>query len=166
MKKELIYYIFLGLVVVGLIIYEVFKSNKESRIIQVESFEKVKVDLDCQVFVSLGEEQKVVLEGPSPYLDRIEVHMEEGILQISEKTQGLTSQMFGTFGRKKEKVCLYLRLKRADQLIVPNKDNLISNERNLNVAEANCAELSTGNPIFKLLHAITTRIAWITLPIL
>lgn len=162
MKKELIYYIFLGLVVVGLIIYEVFKNNKESRIIQVESFEKVKVDLDCQVYVSLGDEQKVVLEGPSPYLDRIEFNLEKGILQISEKTQGLTSQMFGTFGRKKERVSLYLRLKRADQLIVPNMNNLISNERNLNVYEANCTGLSTVNPFFKILQSVTTRLTRIT----
>lgn len=165
MKKELIYYALLALVIIALIAYQVISTKNESRIIKVEAFEKIKVEVDCQIFVSRGEEQKVVIEGPAPYLDRIEVQMDHGMLVLSEKEQGLTSQIFGTYGQKQEKISLYLRIRSNDELIVPDKTRLISNEKSLRVTESSAANLSPFQPFEGLFRLITARLATINYPV-
>lgn len=132
MKKELIYYSLLTLVIALLLFFEtnLFNDNTDfvSKVIEVEAFEKLDIDIDCNIYVSLGDEQKVVFEGPANYLKKVETHMENGVLKISCKKPGMLAELFGADGKGSESVNVYIKLTNANQLIMPEKGNLISNE--------------------------------------
>lgn len=132
MKKELIYYSILTLTIALLLFFEtnLFKDNTAyvSKVIDIESFDKLDIDLDCNIYVSLGEEQKVVFEGPAKYLNNVETRLEDGVLKISCKEPGLFSSWINPSDEDTEAVSIYVKLTHADQLIIPKKGNLISNE--------------------------------------
>ena len=135
MKKELFYYSILVLFIVGLLLSETisFKGRKEntSKVIDITSFEKLDIDLACTFYVSIGDQQKVVFEGPEKYLDLLETQMENGVLKISSRKTGFLAQLFGNETNKETSLNVYIKLTSADQLIVPRKGNLITNEISL-----------------------------------
>jgi hypothetical protein len=160
MKKEIIYYLLLIFVIAGLMVFETnmpgSKSINISKVIDVEHFDKLDIDLVCNIYVSLGEEQKVVLEGPEHSLNHIEARLENGILKLYEKNAGMLSSLFNVNQKSTGEVNLYLQLTATDQLLSPKKGNLITNEA-LNFKEANNQQLfSFSQPfqgILKLLGA-------------
>ena len=76
MKKEIIYYVVLLFLISGLIFIETSTNDQDevniSKVIDVKDFQKLDIDLICNVYVSIGDEQRVVLEGPEQYLNKIE----------------------------------------------------------------------------------------------
>ena len=132
MKKEFNYYSVLTLVIALLLAFETNlfddRTKLVSRVIDIENFEKLDIDLDCDIFVSLGEEQKVVFEGPLNYLNRVQTKLENGVLTISCRKPGVISQWFFPKEKDTESVSIYIKLTHADQLIMPKKGHLISNE--------------------------------------
>jgi len=132
MKKELIYYSILTLTIALLLFFEtnLFNDNTKyvSKIIEVESFEKLDIDLDCNIYVSLGEEQKVVFEGPDNFFKKVETHMENGVLKISCRKPGFFAELLNLKDEKSESVNVYVKLTSANQLIMPKKGTLISSE--------------------------------------
>ncbi len=135
MKKELFYYSILVLFIAGLLFSETisFNTKKEnaSKIIEITSFDKLDIDLACTFYVSIGDEQKVVFEGPEKYLDLLETQMENGILKISSKKTGFFENLFANETNKETSLNVYIKLTSADQLIGPRKGNLITNEVSL-----------------------------------
>jgi hypothetical protein len=134
MKKEIIYYTVLLFLISGLIFIETNTSEKGevniSKVIDVDEFKKLDIDLICNIYVSIGEEQRVVLEGPEQYLNKIETKFEDGILKLTEQTPGLINNLLEK-GSKDQSINLYLQLTSADQLVTPTKGNLITNESSL-----------------------------------
>jgi len=134
MKREIVYYIILLFLISGLIFIETNTDKEDdvniSKVIDVNNFKKLDIDLNCNIYVSIGEEQRVVLEGPEEYLNKIEADLDDGILRLTEKT----SRIFpGFLGNSRNKpVNLYLKLTSADQLIQPTKGKLITNESTFN----------------------------------
>ena len=132
MKKELIYYSVLTIVIALLLAFETNLFEDEtglvSKVIDIESFEKLDIDLDCDIYVSLGEEQKIVFEGPSKYASRVVTKLKDGVLTISCKKAGLLSQWISPDEEVPQSVSLYIKLTDSDQLIMPEKGTLISNE--------------------------------------
>ena len=149
MKKELIYYSILTIVIALLLFFEtdLFNDNTKfvSKIVKFEAFEKLDIDLECDIFVSLGEEQKVVFEGPANYLSKVQTIMDNGVLRISCKKPGLIANLFNINSEESESVKIYIKLTSADQLIMPKKGNLISNEtlQFMNKERSNLFSLST-----------------------
>lgn len=135
MKKEILYYSILVLFICSLLFFEtnLFRSSSQnySKIIDVETFEKLDIDLACNIYVSIGEEQKIVFEGPKKYLDLIETKLENGVLKISAKEPWIFAEFFGKNSHKSESLNLYIKLTDTNQLITPIKGNLISNETSL-----------------------------------
>lgn len=135
MKKEILFYFILILVISSLLFFEtnLFKSNTQnfSKIIEVESFEKLDIDLACNIYVSIGEEQKIVFEGPKKYLNLVETRLENGVLKISAREAWIFPELFGTNNRNSETLNLYIKLTDTNQLLAPRKGNLISNETSL-----------------------------------
>ena len=78
--------------------------------------------------MSIGEQQKVVFEGPEKFLNLIEAKLENGILKISSKQKGAFASLADS---KHEPVNLYVRLTCRDQLITPKNGTLISNETSM-----------------------------------
>jgi hypothetical protein len=108
------------------------KSNVNiSKVIDVESFQKLDIELICNIYVSIGDEQRVVLEGPENYLNLIETEFENGILKLTEKTPGIFKSLLGR--SKSQEINLYVKLTSADQLMQPTKGTLITNESSLNL---------------------------------
>ena len=135
MKRELIYYSILTLVIAALLFFETdllrLKSQQSTRVIDIESFEKLDIDVECNIFVSLGDEQKVVFEGPAQLLQRVQTEMNDGVLTITERSPGFFAQLFGVQPAEHEDLNVYINLTNTDQLIAPKKGNLISNETSL-----------------------------------
>lgn len=135
MKKEILYYSILTIIIASLLFFEtnIFSGNTEntSKIIDVESFDKLDIDLACNIYVSIGDEQRVVFEGPESYLKQVETSFENGILKISCKKTGVFASLFGLKESDSESINVYVKLTNANQLIAPKKGNLISNETSL-----------------------------------
>lgn len=165
MKKELFYYSILVLVIAGLLLSETSildaKSEYSSKIIDITSFDKLDIDLACNFYVAIGEEQKVVFEGPSKYLDLLETRMENGILKITSKNAGALSDFFNTKGSIEECVNVYINLTSADQLVIPTKGNLVTREASLYQACENTT-LNALNQSFKgILKLFGTQLGYI-----
>ncbi|MCG8310976.1 MAG: DUF2807 domain-containing protein [Cytophagales bacterium] len=132
MKKELIYYSILTLVIALLLAFETNPFDDKvkliSKVIETEAFEKLDIDLDCNIYVSLGEEQKVVFEGPSKYLRRVEANLEDGVLSISCKKPGVIAKWLNSSEAHAKSINVYVKLTHTNQLIKPRKGNVISNE--------------------------------------
>lgn len=143
MKKEILYYSILLIVIFSLLFFEtnLFNgySHTYSKIIDVESFEKLDIDLACNIYVSIGEEQKIVFEGPKKYLNLVKAKLENGILKVSAEDGGIFSELFGTNNRDTESLNLYIKLTNVNQLLTPKKGKLISNETSLYM-ELECDE--------------------------
>lgn len=135
MKKEIFYYAVLLFIISGLIFIEM--STKEdgevniSKVIDVESFQKLDIDLICNIYVSIGDEQRIVLEGPENYLNLIETRFENGTLKLTEKTSGIFKSLLSQ--SKSDEINLYIKLTSADQLMQPTKGTLITNESSLKI---------------------------------
>ena len=134
MKREIVYYIIILFLISGLIFIETNTGEQDdvniSKVIDVNNFQKLDIDLMCNIYVSIGEEQRVVLEGPEEYLNKVEAQFEDGILRLTKKTSGIFSGFLGNSNN--ESVNLYLKLTSADQLIQPTKGKLITNESTFN----------------------------------
>ncbi len=132
MRKELIYYSILTLIIAGLLFFETniigFNSENITKVIKISNWEKLDIDLACNIYVSVGDEQKVVFEGPARYIERVETHLENGILKISAKEVSFFSQLFRGNSADIESLNVYIKITDADQLITPRRGNLISNE--------------------------------------
>ena len=132
MKKEILYYSILLIIISTLLFFQtdLFDGNtqKYSKVINIESFDKLDIDLACNIYVSIGEEQKVVFEGPEKYVSLVETKLENGILKISAREAGIFSKLFRTKNHEAESLNLYIKLTDANQLLTPKKGNLISNE--------------------------------------
>ena len=119
---------------IGFVLLLVFETGllhqkgDASKVVQVEAFEKLDIDLECDIFVSLGDEQKIVFEGPERYLSKVKTSMEDGVLKISCDPPGLISRFLSNSAPEPGTVKLYVKLTNPDQLIRPKKGNLISNE--------------------------------------
>ena len=135
MKKEILYYSILLIIISSLLFFETDLFNgsaqKYSKIIDVESFEKLDIDLACNIYVSIGEEQKIVFEGPKRYLNLVETKLENGVLKISAKETRIFPELFGANNHNAASINLYIKLTDTNQLITPKKGNLISNETSL-----------------------------------
>ncbi len=135
MKKEILYYAILIVIISSLLFFEtdLFDGNAQtySKIIDVETFDKLDIDLACNIYVSIGEEQKIVFEGPKKYIDLVEARLENGILKISAKEAGILRELLGTNKRDAESLNLYINLTDTNQLLTPKKGTLISNETSL-----------------------------------
>lgn len=135
MKKEILYYSALLIVISSLLFFEtdLFDGSPQtySKIIDVEYFDKLDIDLACNIYVSVGDEQKIVFEGPKKYIDLVEARLENGILKLSAKEGGLFRELLGTNNPDAESVNLYINLTDTKQLITPKKGILISNETSL-----------------------------------
>ena len=167
MKKELIYYSILTLIIALLLVFETNlfdeKTKLVSKVIKTDAFEKLNIDLDCDIYVSLGDEQKVVFEGPSKYLDRVETNLEDGILTISCKKPGMITKWFSSDAGDPEAVKVYIKLTHSDQLIMPKRGNVISNET-LQLIEKQGSELFSLNVSFKnLLRLLGSQLGQILL---
>jgi hypothetical protein len=164
MKKEIIYYLVLLILISGLIFIETKNDDQDevniSKVIDVKDFQKLDIDVNCNVYVSIGEEQRVVLEGPEQYLNKIETSFENGILKLSEKTPGILGGFLKS-GESTESINLYLKLTSTDQLVTPMKGNLITNESTLNNLQELNYELSFNKQLEGLLRLIGNQTGFI-----
>ena len=163
MKKEFIYYAVLSFVIFSLVIVEFGKSDEKinaSKIIDVASFEKLDVDLHCNIYVSIGDQQKVVFEGPEKFLNLIEAKLENGILKISSKQKSVFA---GLVDSQKEPVNLYVRLTCRDQLITPKTGTLISNETSMYYEADSQAKLASSFKLQGLIRKMTGQLGSINL---
>lgn len=162
MKKELIYYSTFAIVISSLLFFEIRNNNQNySKVIDVEVFDKLSVDLACNIYVSIGDEQKLVAEGPENYLDLIDVKLENGTLIITEKKVGVLSGLFGQKIANPEDLNLYIKLTDVCQLVPPKKGNLISNEASLYLEIDKDEIMSNDQGLKEILKMLTGQLGFI-----
>ncbi len=131
-KRELLFYLTLASAIALFVSYEYLFSNEDSggytEVIHDVNFEKLNIDIDCNIYVALGEEQKVVLEGAEQYLELIETELKEGIFTISLKTPGLLQKLKVPDVDGHLPLNIYVKLTDAGQLANPVKGTVITNE--------------------------------------
>jgi len=157
MKREIVYYSILTLGIIALLFFETdlfrAETTTETRVIKGVAFDKLDIDLDCNIFVSLGDEQKVVLEGPAYYINNVKTSTENGVLKISRKAPGLFASLFASDQEAEETAKVYVKLTSVDQLMKPDKANVISNEA-LKYVEYHRNSLFSLNTDFSTLFSI------------
>lgn len=169
MKKEILYYTILLVVIVSLIAFEtsnISKSDSDvhiSKVIDVEAFDKLDIDLQCNIYVSIGDEQRVVLEGPEIHLNRIESRLENGVLKLTEQAPGFLRDLLSNKNTGEFQVNLYLKLTSADQLMMPKNGKLITNESSLNFLLQR-EQLSVNQHLLGLLKIFGSQLSYIMLP--
>jgi hypothetical protein len=165
MKKEIFYYSILLVVIAGLLISETIdftnQSKTASKVIEFDNFEKLDIDLACTFFVTVGDEQKVVFEGPQEYLDLIESELEDGVLKISCRQSGFFAQLFGKEIDEENEIKVYINITSSDQLVLPKKGNLISRETSFYPECEN--SVSFGQSVKNILQSIGTHLSYIKL---
>jgi hypothetical protein len=148
MRKEFISYSILSIFIALLLFFEtgILKDKQQdaTKLVRVEPFEKLEIDLECDIYVSLGEEQKIVFEGPNRYLNKVRTTMQSGVLKISCEPPGMIARIFKNATYEPGSVKIYVKLTDAGQLIRPKKGNLISNEA-LQFTEDNRSQLLSLN---------------------
>lgn len=165
MKKEILYYSALLIVISSLLFFEtdLFDGSPQtySKIIDVESFDKLDIDLACNIYVSIGEEQKIVFEGPKKYINLIETTLENGVLKISAKEIGIFRNLIRTNNPDAESLNLYIKLTNTNQLLTPKKGNLISNETSLYLEVEPNEKLNQRASIRRFLKMIGNQLGFI-----
>ncbi len=132
MKRELLYYLILAFAIALFISGEYFLDHKNpddlTEVIHDVNFEKLNINIDCDIYVALGEEQKVVLEGAEQYLELIETELKDGIFTISLKTPGLLQKLRAPDINRHLPLNIYVKLTDAGQLANTAKGTIITNE--------------------------------------
>lgn len=166
MKKEILYYSILLIVISSLLFFEtdLFDGRPQtySKIIDVEYFDKLDIDLACNIYVSIGEEQKIVFEGPERYINLIETSLENGVLKISAKEVGLLRSLFRANGPNAESLNLYINLTDTNQLLTPKRGNLISNETSLYLELEQDVNLLRNDGLRRILKILGNQLGMIT----
>ena len=162
MRKEFISYSILSIFIALLLFFEtgILKDKEQdaTKVVQVQSFEKLDIELECDIFVSLGEEQKIVFEGPERFLNKVKTRMQNGALKISCEPLGVFARIFEKATPRPGSVKIYIKLTDAGQLIRPKKGNLISNEA-LQFTEDNRSQLlSLNENLAALLKLLSSQI--------
>ncbi len=131
MKKELLYYLILIVIIAGMMLVEANiisgKSLQNSRVIDEAYFEKLDIDLNCNIYVSIGDEQKVVLGGTEQSLKHIEARLERGTLTLRSKGHSILGSLLEKNATGGE-INIYLQLTASNQLISPKRGRIITNE--------------------------------------
>lgn len=165
MKKEIFYYSILLVVIAGLLISETIdftdQAKTTSKVIEFDNFDKLDIDLACTFFVTVGDEQKVVFEGPPAYLNLIESEMKDGVLKISCKQSGFFAQLFGKELDEENEIKVYINLTSSDQLVLPKKGNMISRETSFYPESEN--PVSIGQSFKNALKSIGAQLSYIKL---
>ncbi|NJN24817.1 MAG: hypothetical protein HC819_01910 [Cyclobacteriaceae bacterium] len=167
MKKELFYYSALVCVIAGLWLSESnFLRNETetgSKVIDTYAFHKLDIDLACNFYVSIGDEQKVVFEGPKKYLDLLETNMEHGVLKISNKKSGFFKNIIDGVIADAASVNVYIKLTDSNQLVVPQKGKLITRETSLYQECENTAFTTLNQGFRGFLKLFNTQLGFVRL---
>ncbi|HLF33546.1 MAG TPA: DUF2807 domain-containing protein [Cyclobacteriaceae bacterium] len=102
MKREGHIYLLIGLMATALIFhqYNPFKYRREklyTEVRQIEKFNKLFLDIQCNIFIVEGERPGIVYEGSKRLLRNIEIEVKEGCVFIRNNKEAVWNALSGIF---------------------------------------------------------------------
>lgn len=129
MRKEKLIYAGLFVAIIAMLLTDnnfSFFSRSTSRVFNLAEFKLTRIDLECEVFITRGNNEKLVVEASDDIMKNLEINQSNGILSISNK------KGFSLFGFAKnylnspEKIKIYINHSQLDRIIVNNQATIIS----------------------------------------
>ncbi len=179
MKREKIIYLGLTLLIGYLVIIDknlINKAEQETKTYSLSELKLTRIDVPCEVYLTEGQNQKMVIEAPENLFHRINSKTNNGILTISAS---LDRKLFGLFNVKDkltDRVKIFINHDQLDRIIVSDQAKIISvdykpigfhasNEQeqiekkffNVSLPEVHFAELGLIDVIPLILNSIQTR---------
>lgn len=130
MQKEKLIYICLALIIAVLLFLDggfSFSGKNVSKIYNLSELKLTRIDLPCEVYITRGENEKLVVEAPKDVLDRLDINQNNGILSIGSETGGFN--LLGFIKRTlnlSDEVKIYINHSQLDRIIVNNQATIIS----------------------------------------
>lgn len=169
MKRELSLYLLLMLMITTLSYQQFVSRNQHSThtlSINLKNDQILEIDIQAKVFITEGEGQSVVVEGPEKLLAFIKITESKDKLSINYSGAHYLKRM--GFQGNQDKVQLYINLRDIDMLSFKTKTEIISSDYAPNLQEApeNLAQKdnttwfqSASNTIFFDLNQIASKMA-------
>lgn len=130
MKKEKLVYIGLALIIAVMLFLDggfTFSGEKISRVYNLTDLDLTQIDIQCEVYIARGNNEKLVLEAPDNVLKQLDITQNNGILSISKKTRSNHLFSFITKNLKPTgEVKIYINHSQLDRIIVNNEARIIS----------------------------------------
>lgn len=129
MRKEKLIYAGLFVAIIAMLLTDnnfSFFNRSTSQVFNLAEFKLTRIDLECEVFITQGTNEKLVVEASNDVMKSLEINQANGILSISNK------KGFSLFGFAKnylhspEKVKIYINHSQLDRIIVNNQATIIS----------------------------------------
>ena len=129
MKREKIIYLGLTLLIGYLVIIDknlINKADQETKTYSLSELKLTKIDVPCEVYLTKGQNQKMVIEAPENMFHRINSKTNNGILTISTSME---RKLFGVFNVKDkltDRVKIFINHDQLDRIIVSDQAKIIS----------------------------------------
>ncbi len=129
MRKEKLIYAGLFVAIIAMLLTDnnfSFFSHSTSRVFNLAEFKLTRINLECEVFITHGANEKLVVEASNDMMKHLEINQANGILSISNKKR------FSLFGFAKnylnttDRVKIYINHSQLDRIIVNNQATIIS----------------------------------------
>lgn len=130
MRKEKIIYTSLAVIIAVMLFLDGSFSLSDKRTAQVFNlgdFKLTRIDLQCEVYITQGNNEKLVVEGPDDLLNKLSIDQNNGILSISGNAG--EKSFFGLINNPlkfNERVKIYINHSQLDRIIVNNEATIIS----------------------------------------
>ena len=129
MKREKIIYLGLILLIAYLTIIErsvIFSSENTTKTFNLSELELTRIDVPCEIYLTKGDNEKLVIEAPNNILNRIVSNENNGILTIAAPIQ---KKVFGIFNLNEQvtgKIRIFINHNQLERIIVNENAKIIS----------------------------------------
>lgn len=118
MKWEFQLYTGFGFLIIILLGIQTYLLRVEeppfSEINRIDSFNQLLVNIECNVFLLEGDNENILVEGPSDKIRNIETIYNEGSITIEENSQKILSRVMNLFSNNQEKINIYITVHDLD----------------------------------------------------
>ncbi len=129
MKREKVIYLGLILLIGYLVLIDkntFYKADNLTKTFSLSELKLTKIDVPCEVYLTKGENKKMVIEAPENMLDRITSKQNNGILTVSASNERKLFGLFSVNSKLTEKVKIFVNHDQLDRIIVSDQAKIIS----------------------------------------
>ena len=129
MQREKAIYLGLILVIAYLVLIDknvLYKSESLTKTFNLSELRLTRIDVPCEVYLTSGENKKMVIEAPENVIDRITSISNNGVLTISAATERKVFGFFKVKDQMENKIKIFVNHDQLDRIIVNENATIIS----------------------------------------
>lgn len=129
MRRETLIYIGLILAIACLIFVDnnrLLGGMEVEKVFDLNQYDLTQIDLDCEVYVTEGENGKLVLQADEATAEKLVTSDENGILSIKQPNKNLLLKWFDFSGLAHQKVKIYINHDQLDKIRISDRATIIS----------------------------------------